>query len=179
MSKMTKCKACDGEIAKSAKKCVHCGKDQRIFFMRHKIVTFILLVLVFIIFIPDIDTIVVDETIPVEEYKMQCENIPYNDIARDPDRFIDRKVKYTGEVIQTSETGSNIVLRINITENEYGYYEDTVWVNYMYIENEKRLLEDDIVKFWGEFKGLKSYKSVLGAKITIPEINARVIEPIE
>ncbi len=72
MSKMTKCKACDGEIAKSAKN-VYTVERPTYFFMRHKIVTFILLVLVFIIFIPDIDTIVVDETIPVEEYKMQCE----------------------------------------------------------------------------------------------------------
>ncbi len=65
MSKMTKCKACDGEIAKSAKKMCTLWKRPTYFFMRHKIVTFILLVLVFIIFIPDIDTIVVDETIPV------------------------------------------------------------------------------------------------------------------
>lgn len=39
MSNMKNCKACNGEIAKGVNKCVHCGKDQRNFFMRHKIVT--------------------------------------------------------------------------------------------------------------------------------------------
>lgn len=42
MGKMVNCKACGKEIAKGVKKCVHCGKDQRNFFMKHKIITFIL-----------------------------------------------------------------------------------------------------------------------------------------
>jgi hypothetical protein len=33
------CKACNEPIAKGVKKCVHCGKDQRNFFMKHKIIT--------------------------------------------------------------------------------------------------------------------------------------------
>lgn len=44
---MTSCKACDKEIAKGVKKCLHCGKDQRNFFMRHKILTgFLVLVVI-------------------------------------------------------------------------------------------------------------------------------------
>lgn len=35
------CKACGKEIAKGVKKCPHCGKDQRNWFMRHKILSFI------------------------------------------------------------------------------------------------------------------------------------------
>lgn len=42
MGKMTNCKACGKEIAKGVNKCVHCGKDQRNFFMKHKIITVIL-----------------------------------------------------------------------------------------------------------------------------------------
>lgn len=37
--KMTTCKACGKEIAKSAKKCPSCGADQRNFFGKHKIST--------------------------------------------------------------------------------------------------------------------------------------------
>lgn len=36
---MRPCKECNQEISSSAKKCPHCGKDQRNFFMRHKIIT--------------------------------------------------------------------------------------------------------------------------------------------
>lgn len=37
--KLTNCKACGKELAKGVKKCIECGKDQRNFFMRHKILT--------------------------------------------------------------------------------------------------------------------------------------------
>ena len=40
---MVNCKACGKEIAKGVKKCVHCGKDQRIFFMKHKILSGIII----------------------------------------------------------------------------------------------------------------------------------------
>lgn len=42
MEKMVNCKACGKEIAKGVKKCVHCGKDQRNFFMKHKVLTVVL-----------------------------------------------------------------------------------------------------------------------------------------
>ncbi|MBK4205019.1 DUF4352 domain-containing protein [Bacillus subtilis] len=47
--KMQHCKTCSQEIAKGVKKCPNCGKDQRNFFMRHKIITFILAIVVIII----------------------------------------------------------------------------------------------------------------------------------
>lgn len=42
---MVNCKACGKEIAKGVKKCPHCGKDQRNFFMKHKIITGILVII--------------------------------------------------------------------------------------------------------------------------------------
>ncbi|WP_071461546.1 DUF4352 domain-containing protein [Bacillus massilinigeriensis] len=41
MSKLVNCKACEKEIAKGVKKCPSCGKDQRSWFGRHKILSFI------------------------------------------------------------------------------------------------------------------------------------------
>lgn len=43
---MTKCKACGADIAKGVKKCPHCGKDQRNFFMKHKIITVVLAIII-------------------------------------------------------------------------------------------------------------------------------------
>lgn len=45
MSKMTSCKACGKEIAKGAK-CPSCGKDNRNFFMKHKVISFILAIII-------------------------------------------------------------------------------------------------------------------------------------
>lgn len=42
MANMINCKACNKEIAKGVNKCIHCGKDQRNFFMKHKVLTIIL-----------------------------------------------------------------------------------------------------------------------------------------
>lgn len=46
---MSQCKACGKDIAKGVKKCVHCGKDQRNFFMRHKIFTGFLAIIALIV----------------------------------------------------------------------------------------------------------------------------------
>ena len=40
---MTKCKACNADIAKGVSKCPHCGKDQRNWFMRHKVLSVIII----------------------------------------------------------------------------------------------------------------------------------------
>lgn len=46
-SKLTSCKVCGKELAKGVKKCTNCGKDQRNFFMKHKILTgFLILVII-------------------------------------------------------------------------------------------------------------------------------------
>ncbi|MEK4666562.1 DUF4352 domain-containing protein [Niallia sp. FSL R7-0271] len=45
-SKLVPCKACGKEIAKGVKKCPNCGKDQRNWFMRHKFLSFIGIVII-------------------------------------------------------------------------------------------------------------------------------------
>lgn len=46
MGDLKKCDACGHDIAKDAKKCPHCGKDNRNFFMKHKIISAILVIFV-------------------------------------------------------------------------------------------------------------------------------------
>lgn len=48
MSKLLNCKACGKELAKGVKKCPHCGKDQRNFFIKHKIITGLLALVVIV-----------------------------------------------------------------------------------------------------------------------------------
>ena len=49
MSSLVSCKACSKEIAKGVKKCPNCGKDQRNWFMRHKVLSFIGVIVLFIV----------------------------------------------------------------------------------------------------------------------------------
>lgn len=48
---MKKCKSCKADIDSKASKCSHCGTDQRSWFARHKIMTGILVIIVFFGFI--------------------------------------------------------------------------------------------------------------------------------
>lgn len=43
---LKQCKDCGTEVSKGAKACPKCGKDQRNFFVKHKVITFLLVVIV-------------------------------------------------------------------------------------------------------------------------------------
>ena len=46
MSKLVKCKACGNEVAKGVKRCPNCGKDNRSFVVRHKVLSAIAILVV-------------------------------------------------------------------------------------------------------------------------------------
>lgn len=112
-----------------------------------------------------------------EQYIASCLDYKYKDLARNPNEYKGKRIKFTGEVIQVQEGFLNsVVLRVNVTKNEYDFWEDTVYVEYTYSNsNESKILEDDIIDLYGEYKGLKSYTSVLGSTVTIPEVEAKYI----
>lgn len=65
---------------------------------------------------------------------------------------------------------------MNITKNQYGYWEDTIYVDYeRKSANESRILEDDIITLYGELNGIKKYIAVLGNEISIPHFVAKYI----
>ena len=116
-----------------------------------------------------------------DEYKNSCESISYDELARNPNMYKNKKVYFRGKVVQATNNSSifsnnSLTLRVDVTEGEYGIWDDTIYVDYEYKdENESKILEDDIITLYGEFIGEKSYTSVLGAKITLPHINAKYI----
>lgn len=107
--------------------------------------------------------------------KSEAKTIPYKTLARTPDDYKGASVTYTGKVIQVQEEGNNVGLRVNVTKNSYGY-EDTMFVVYDKGIVKGRVLEDDIITFWGTSKGLLTYKTVLGAEMTIPQVLATIVE---
>lgn len=112
-----------------------------------------------------------------EEYKALCEKIDYKTLARNPDANIGKKVYGTGEIVQVvEEDGEYAIFRIDITpvmnydDTEVLYYEDTILAyTYSYDAN-NRLLEDDIIDFWGIANGNYTYENVLGSNTTVPSV---------
>jgi len=111
-------------------------------------------------------------TLTVNQVKTSAMNtLSYSALARNTESYVRAIVHYKGKVIQVIESGSRIVLRVNVTQSEYGW-DDTVWVNY----SGPRVLEDDIIEVWGRVEGRRTYETVLGANVTIPELTALILE---
>ena len=112
-----------------------------------------------------------------EEYINSCKEYTFKEIARNPNNYINKRAKFTGEVIQVQEENGTVVIRLNVTKSEYDYYEDTILVGYKYKdENESKILEDDIITVYGELKGNTSYESVLGSEVTLPLLIVNYVE---
>ena len=114
-------------------------------------------------------------TMTDEQIRDSCEHISYDELSRNPDEYKGEMVKFTGEVVQTIEGSGISAMRVDVTKGSYGIYTDTVYV--VYVEDpSNRVLEDDIVSFYGMYDGLYSYQSVMGATITIPKVIANIVD---
>lgn len=98
--------------------------------------------------------------------------ITYNQLARTPDKYENKKVKFTGEVIQVLEDDKTTQLRVNVNSD----YDKTIFVEYDSSIVKARILEDDIITIYGVSCGLISYESTLGGTITIPSVYADKIK---
>lgn len=112
-----------------------------------------------------------------EEKKGYETGITFDDLARNPDTYKGKKVKFTGKVLQVTELTGEIQIRLATASDGWGnYYEDVV---YLYFESSlisSRILEDDIITIYGTAQGLHSYTTVLGANVTLPLIKVEKID---
>lgn len=93
--------------------------------------------------------------------------ITYNQLARTPDNFKDKKVKFSGKVIQVMEEKGETDLRIAVDNN----YDTVLLVGYDPSITSTRVLENDYVEIKGVSKGLYTYESTLGGNITVPLVH--------
>lgn len=115
-----------------------------------------------------------------EEYISDCEAVIYKTIARNPAEYENKKIKFTGKIMQVSEPifGSSTTYLMQVTKGEYGLWEDIVYVTYKVDDSEAKILKDDIVTFYGVCKGDYSYKTVLGSSSTVPRLDAQYVDII-
>lgn len=199
---MKKCKHCQSEIDEKAKVCPKCQKKQGVSLWLKILLVIIFLCVVGSCgteedtssqksnspepeqeivttakdSIPKTTTTTKSPEILKQEFISECQSIAYKDIARNPDNYKGTKAVFTGEVIQVQEGLFNsIVMRVNVTKGNYDIWDDTVYVNYTYSEGESKFLEDDIITMYGTLKGSKTYTTVLGSSVTIPQFDAKYI----
>lgn len=99
--------------------------------------------------------------------------ITFNQLARNPDDYLLKKVKFTGAVIQVIE-GDGTTTQIRLAVNSD--YDKIILVEYDSSIVSSRILDDDIITVYGQSFGLISYQSTLGGTITIPSVYADKID---
>lgn len=109
-------------------------------------------------------------------YKNQCKSISYDSLSRTPDQYEGEYVKFTGKVVQVCSEASSALYYSTYRVATSGSYDNVV---YIYVDNYgsgTRILEDDWITFYGEYDGLYSYTTVMGASVTIPSIKVKYID---
>ncbi len=176
---MKKCKYCKTEIDDKAKICPHCRKKQSggcgtvLLVLLFIFLAFILLCIIGGYHKASEDKKITNEAkqYTESEYKAACKAVSFEEIARDKEALKGEKVTFEGEVIQASSG----LYRMNVTKTTYGYT-DTIIIDIDENSLSEKILEDDIITIWGESTGQYTYKSVLGAEITVPRIRVIYVE---
>ncbi|MFA5644694.1 MAG: hypothetical protein WC928_04210 [Patescibacteria group bacterium] len=110
--------------------------------------------------------------------KATAEQMSYETLYRNIKENTGKSIYSQGEVIQIMQD-SQPQMRVNITKSEYSFWQDTVLVVDLHPELHPKILEKDIINFWGTVTGETSYQSVLGATVSLPAINAEIIEIVK
>lgn len=97
-------------------------------------------------------------TISEEELENYCIEISYDELARYPDSYTGNYVKITGEIYSVIDNANGEdVYCLYMTLDETGlWYEDAVLVYFDNSNISGRLLEGDIVTFYGVYNGLNT-----------------------
>ncbi len=126
------------------------------------------------------DAVINGEVISQKDFKKSCSEVAYEDLARNPDNYKGQNLMFTGEVIQCEQSyGTSYYARVNVTLNEFDYYEDTIYVTFEIPEGTDKILEEDIVKLYGVCQGAETYTSIFGEEITIPSLEAIYVELVD
>lgn len=102
------------------------------------------------------------------ELKASASEIPYETLFRYAEDHVGKLFFFRGQVFQVGEEDNDFRLLVHVTQDEYGFWDDTIFL--MYRDAPLRILEDDIISFVGRMNGTITYESVLGADITVPAI---------
>lgn len=113
-----------------------------------------------------------------DQFKASAQDIPFDDLARNPDANKGKRVHFHGKIVQVIEGDIDTQYRVSVEQGDYGIWDSNkvIFVSYMRTGNDNRLLEDDIVDLWGTTDGTITYESTMGGNITIPSVSARIMQ---
>ena len=119
------------------------------------------------------ETIIESETLLSRDKSTYTNDITYDMLARTPDKYIDCPIKFTGTITQIIGSHDEYnCFRMNVDDNTN--------YNLLVICPEKildfNLLVDDNITIYGGFLGLFTYETVLGDELTVPCVEAVMMD---
>ena len=98
--------------------------------------------------------------------------LPYDEMARNGDNHKGEKLQINGKVIQVIDSDDGTAqLRVATRDG----YDDVYYIEIPASQwKTHRLLEDDVITFYGNVYGLLSYDSTMGGKITVPAMTVNM-----
>lgn len=123
--------------------------------------------------------------IPLEskdDFIAKCKDIPYKTVARNPKQYIGEYIVLTVKIEQILQGGffdSNEYYRV-YTNDEYDmWFGDEYFMYDSRIDNDMKLLEEDIIKVYGKFLGTKTVtRALTNTDEEVPSFEAIYIELI-
>ncbi|WP_075983081.1 toxin regulator [Bacillus massilinigeriensis] len=107
-----------------------------------------------------------------EEKKGYETGITYDQLARTPDDYIGKKVKFHGKVVQVIEGDDTTQIRLAVNDD----YDKIIFAEFDKYAVSQRVLEDDKITIFGLSSGLVTYQSTMGGQISIPGVSIDKIE---
>jgi hypothetical protein len=98
--------------------------------------------------------------------------ITYEQLARTPDNYVDKKVKFTGTVMQVVEDDVINQIRMAVDSD----YDQILYAIYKPSIVATRILEGDTITIYGVSKDLYTYEATSGMAVTIPNVTIDKIE---
>jgi len=187
-----KCPHCKSEINAEATKCPHCQSNLLSFAKRPLgcgasllvVVGVFFLLFIFAIFLggsnnqpqPQISIPTNNPTTTAcSGFKTsQAKTISFKQLDKDPDSFKGTLVKFTGQIVEISESNGKGYMRLAVTKTSYGWSSaDIIWVGY---EGHIDAVTDDVVNVYGPVYGAFTYTSQANYTITVPRISGCIIK---
>lgn len=115
----------------------------------------------------------------IKEYKKLCSKYNYKDLLRNPSDYYEKNAYYFGQILQVVSNKANYKsYRVGVDCTKYSYIDGYYCDNDIFVEyyGNDVFIEDDMVKMWGTMNKTYTYTSVLGASLTIPKFEAKIME---
>jgi hypothetical protein len=105
-------------------------------------------------------------------FREEATTIDYDQLIKNPYRYVGEKVVYTGQIFQIQEGVGSFML-LSVTDEGYGFWTDEVWVSGF---GEIESAEEDIVTVYGTVTGAEEYETQIGGSNFVPKVKAKYID---